>query len=167
MKIYVNRLSENKEPILSMARIGAANERDKFNFCVYVNPDSKRNGNPYFKFYDSKSYSTAKKVVRLGIKKFEIIKHNDGFTFWDISKNEAKVLDAFLSRKSKSDARCTNWEYTIYHWNNESGFITDSPDEYTDNIEAFLDGYYDNAENLKFASYIPSYQKQIIYADEI
>ncbi|MCM1226143.1 MAG: hypothetical protein NC320_01800 [Clostridium sp.] len=167
MKKFTVYPSDYKEPIMSMAQIGRSRDTDKFGYCVYVNPDSGRKGNPYFKFYNASGYNKADKVIRLGIKKFEVIKHSDGFKFWDISKQEAKALDSFLSRKSKMYSQYTNWELMIFLWNVEALFITDAPDEYESNIEAFFDGFYDTKENLAEPSYVPSYQERIVYADMI
>lgn len=167
MKKITVRPSSYKEPIMSMAQIGRSRDTDKIGFCVYVNPDSGRKGNPYFKFYNAGGYNKADKIVRLGIKRFEVIKHSDGFKFWDVTKRELKVLDIFLSRKSKDYPKYTNWEVTLYQWNKEALFITDAPDEYDSNIDAFFAGYYDTEENLSEPSYIPSTQEQILYAEEI
>lgn len=33
--------------------------------CIAVNPDSNRQGNPYFKFYNSASHKSATNVIRI------------------------------------------------------------------------------------------------------
>lgn len=35
------------------------------NISIAVNPDSKKIGDPYFKFYDSTDYTKAKRVIRI------------------------------------------------------------------------------------------------------
>lgn len=99
------------------------------------------------------------------MKKFEKIKSSDGFEYWDIGRREVKVLDDFMSRKSRDYPNYTNWEVTMYLWNRESFFIDNAPDECASNIDAYFDGYYDIDENLSHASYIPSEQSQIFYAE--
>lgn len=172
VKIYKNvelvQSEQNaSEPILSMSQIGRSRDTDKFGYCVYVNPDPGRKGNPYFKFYNASSYKKADSVIRLGIKSFEIIKHSDGLQFWNVGTKELKALDMFMARKSKEYPKYTNWEVTLYQWNREALFITDAPDEYDMNIDAFFDGYYDTDDNFSEPSYIPSFQKRIVYADMI
>lgn len=167
MQKFTVHPSDFKEPIMSMSQIGRSRDSDKFSYCVYVNPDPGRRGNPYLKFYNASNYSKADKVIRLGMKKFEIIRHSDGLKFWDVNRQELKMLDAFLSRTAKENPKYTNWQYAIYQWNREALFITDAPDEYASNIDAFFDGFYDTEENLSEPSYIPSFQERIIYADKI
>ena len=52
------------EVILGMATIGSHIDP---NFSVCVNPDAHRVGTCYFKYYNSESYTTADKVVRIGM----------------------------------------------------------------------------------------------------
>lgn len=161
-------ISENyREPIESMSQIGRNGSEDKSEYCVYVNPDQSRTGDPYLKYYNARSYSKADKVIRLGMKKFEIIHHSDGLRFWDVTRKELKTLDNFLSGRSKIFSPYTNWQVALYLWNYESDLFTDIPDKYNTIIEAFFDGYFDTEENLNKPNYLPSFQKQILYADEI
>lgn len=158
-------VSPHHEPVYSMAQIG---KNENPIFCIWVNPDQGRNGDPYFKMYDAQKYSSAKHSIRIGLKEPKLIYHADGKKFWNVTKSDLKALDRFMSKKSRKYAGFTNWQATIFDWNYEYGCIEPSPeDEFNSDIEAFFSGYYDTNENLHKPSYIPSTQRQICYADEI
>lgn len=174
MKIYKNgELTENRTivecedsyDIFCMAKIGHST---KPAFCVCVNPDAGRVGDPYLKYYNAQNCSKAKSVIRLGLKEPKLIHHKDGKLDWDVNKKELKQLDTFLSSNSKTYRGYTNWQVTIYHWNYEYGLLDeDYPEEYNSLIDAYFNGYYDTPDNISEPSYIPSYQKQIFYSDSI
>lgn len=160
MKLYAK-----SEPIYSMAQIG---QNEKPAFCIWVNPDQDRIGDPYFKMYDSQRYTTAKRSIRIGIKAPKLIYHKDGKGVWAVTTSDMKYLDAFMSKKSRKYLGYTNWESTIFDWNYEYGFITPATDsEYASDIDAFFGGYYDTSKNLNHPSYVPSTTKQPTYADLI
>ncbi len=68
----MKRLIRSSEDIFGMARIGA-DSRNKFS--VAVNPDRKRIGLCYLKYYNNVSYDKATKIARLNIRKPEYISH--------------------------------------------------------------------------------------------
>lgn len=167
MKLYKNGelIRSGSEPIYSMAQIG---QNEKPSFCIWVNPDQGRNGNPYFKMFDAQRYTSAEKSIRIGLLEPKLIFHADGKKIWNVTKSDLKELDRFMSKKSRKYAGYTNWQATIYDWNYEYGYIQPSPEDmYDSDIDAFFDGFYDTKENLSKPSYIPHTQRQIIYSDEI
>jgi hypothetical protein len=151
--------------ITSMATVGKS-DGDKPHFMVQVNPDPKRVGDPYLKYYDANNYRKADRVIRLGLKDLKAFDHSNerGIKQWNVSKDDLRVLDAFLNEKNKDFPAYTNWQVALYHWNNEYGFISNT-DEYSTNIEAFIAGYYDTDENIAEPSYVPSTQEQHKYVD--
>ncbi len=162
MKKFTVRPSNLQDDIFCMAKIGSS---EKPSFCVWVNPDPGRVGDPYLKYYNAQNYTKAESVIRLGLKETKFIYHNDGKQSWKVTKKELKQLDDFLSKKSRKFVGVTNWQVTIYHWNYEYGLIDeDFPDKYASMIDAFVDGYFDTKENLSEPSYVPSNQKQPEYA---
>ena len=162
---YDNVEDETEYDIFCMAKIG---QSAKPAFCVCVNPDAGRVGEPYLKYYNSQNYNKADAVIRLGLKEPKFIYHKDGKNQWEVTRKELKQLDEFMTKKSAKYRRYTNWEVTLYHWNYEYGFLdADYPDDYETDIDAFFDGYYDTEENLSEPSYLPSYQERIVYADMI
>jgi hypothetical protein len=153
--------------ITSMATVGKS-DGDKPHFMVQVNPDAKRIGNPYLKYYDANNYLKADRVIRLGLTDLKAFDHSSerGIKFWKVNKEDLRVLDAFLSEKSKDFPAYTYWQMALYHWNNEYGFISNT-DAYPTNIDAYMAGYYDTAENLNHKSYVPSTQEQQTYTNLI
>lgn len=165
MKNFIVFPSDYREPILTMAQVG---RNEKPGFCIWVNPDQGRKGDPYFKMYNAQSYAKADKCIRIGIREPKLIYHTDGKKVWHITESDLKYLDKFMSQKSRKYAGYSNWQATIYDWNYEYSFIHPSPEnQYEEDIDAFFDGYYDTEENLSDPSYVPSYQRQIIYAEEM
>ena len=163
MKKFTVRATDLQDDIFCMAKIGSS---IKPAFCVWVNPDSGRVGDPYLKYYNAQNYTEAESVIRLGLKEAKLIYHNDDKKRWKVTKEQLKQLDTFLSSKSAEYRRYTNWQTTIYHWNYEYGFLdSEYPDRYDTIIDAYMDGYFDTNDNLSNPSYIPSYQKQPSYAD--
>lgn len=153
MKRYVRSL----EPIECMATIGKSVDD---NFCVTVNPDQKRSGVCYLKYFNSSSYTSADKVIRVSLLEPRVIfhKNRDGKKTWRINSKDKKNLVEFLKRNSKDWVGTDNWHSVLYHWNNELGLIDDVvPEEFNSAIEAFVAGYFDTKENLSHPSYVPSY----------
>ncbi|MCM1226185.1 MAG: hypothetical protein NC320_02010 [Clostridium sp.] len=160
---YDNTVDETEYDIFCMAKIG---QSAKPAFCVCVNPDAGRVGEPYLKYYNAQNYNKAEAVIRLGLKEPKFIYHKDGKKQWNVTKRELKQLNEFMSKKSIDDKPYTNWQSTLYHWNYEYGFLdSDYPEEYDRRIDAFFDGFYDTKENLAEPSYLPSCHEQILYAD--
>lgn len=145
------------EPIETMSTIG---RNENPSFAVTVNPDSGRMGDCYFKYFNSADYRTADKLARISFTepKKVIHKNTDGKQEWELNVKDKKILCKFLSSKSRKykSLNITNWQSALYHWNYEYGFFTyDYPDDYGLEIEAYLDGFYDNIEH-------PSYLKSTL-----
>ena len=146
------------EVILGMATIGSHIDP---NFSVCVNPDAHRVGTCYFKYYNSESYTTADKVVRMNIRKPEVVIHRnrDGKKHWVLNSREKRAICDYLREPTRFDYRhkATNWEYLLYTWNIECQLLGDFPsDSYDTPFEAFVDGWYDTDENLSNPSYVAS-----------
>lgn len=62
-----------------------------------------------------------------------------------------------MNSKSKKNPKYTNWEYTIFSWNDEYRFL-ESYEGVEPLIDEFFNGYFDTEENLSNPSYVPSYQ---------
>ena len=150
MKKYI----KNTEAIYCMATVGRNLSQ---NFTVAVNPDSKHIGLCYLKYYNSNNYKKADKVIRLNLKKPEKIYHTnfDGKENWEINSQERKMLCQFLDSQSKQFPEFTYWQLTLYHWNNEYGFLlSDYPDAFANHIEAFISGFYDDLDESMHPSYM-------------
>ena len=145
------------EPIECMSTIGT--NQDPL-FTVVVNPDSNRSGDAYLKLCNGKNFLASTEVVRLSLKSLELIKpHHDGKKEWVINNKYIKKLKEFLSKPSRVSKGYSNWQYLIYSWNYEYGFLEGTTEGYDTLIDAFFDGYYDTEENLADPSYVPSYQQ--------
>ena len=77
--------------------------------CIAVNPDSNRQGNSYFKFYNSANYKSATKVVRILFNSANYIEHQnaDGKKLWKLSHKDKKVLKELLNSSSKKYSNMT------------------------------------------------------------
>lgn len=72
------------------------------NVSIAVNPDSERQGYPYFKFYNSVYYGDAAKVVRILFNSADYVdnKNAEDQKLWKLSHNEKKLLKELLSSPS-------------------------------------------------------------------
>ena len=88
-------------------------------FSVHVNPDPKRDGDEYFKIYNSPNYNKAKKIARIKFKepKYVIHQNKDGKVNWSLNSCEKKNLIDFLSSKNSKNPNLTNWEVAIILFN--------------------------------------------------
>ena len=57
----------------------------EYGILVAVNPDSKRSGNPYFKFYNNVNYNKATKVIRILFNKADYVVHRDKIELWKLN----------------------------------------------------------------------------------
>lgn len=127
-------------------------------FTVIVNPDSRRIGDPYLKICDGKRFHSSEHTARLNLKEPALVKHHsDGKKEWNLTNKDIKNLKNYLNSKSKKNPKYTNWEYTIFSWNDEYGFL-ESYEGVEPLIDEFFNGYFDTEENLSNPSYVPSYQ---------
>lgn len=152
----MKRLFKYLEPVECTATIG---EDDKNNFCVTVNPDQNRSGDCYLKYFNSKRYASADKVIRISLTKPRVFIHKNYYVkkTWFINSKDKKNLVNFLFSNSKDYKGLSNWQVTLYQWNNEMRLLkNDFPDKYNSRIEAFADGYFDIAECSYDLSYVPS-----------
>lgn len=156
-----------QEPFAGTVPIGKSDDSDDIEYCVCINSNPIRYYRPYLKFYNAKEFYRAEKVIRLGLKQPEVVLQTDELEFWNVTKNELRLLDKFLAQKSKIFSVYSNWQTALFIWNSENLFFTDFPKEYPSITDAYFDGFYDTEENLKKPHYLPSFQKQIFYADEI
>lgn len=146
------------DDIYGMATIG---RHENPNFLVAVNPDTNRFGDCYFKYYDDKSFDSAKRVTRLSFTAPVKVKHRnrDGKQEWDLNTKDRKNLCNYLDEPSK-DYRLsglTNWVMALYHCDNECGLLSDDyPEEYSNKVDAFLHGFYDTEENITNPNYLVS-----------
>ncbi len=158
MKRYIKNVEEHLElePIVSMARVGLD---DSAKMLYYVNPDDRRVGDPYFKVYNNISHRIATEIARISFLEPRYIVHRDeaGKQPWKLNSSEKKKMINFLSKKS-GFLNLTFWQYTMYHWDNEYGFLHNQFDttRYNNILEAYADGFYDTEENLNHPSYLRS-----------
>ena len=153
MKRYI----KSSEAIFGMATVGVHRKPD---FMIAVNPGAHHKGLCYFKYYNSDSYMTATQVTRINLRAPAKVFHRnrDGKKEWNLNTADKNALYDYLLRQSDSfkSFSITNWQYVLYLWNNEYGLLNDPyPDEYGSRAEAFIDGYYDEA-NADDPSYVAS-----------
>lgn len=120
------------------------------NISIAVNPDQKKVGDPYFKFYNNASYMKATAVIRIMFFRVAYMKHEDGKELWELNSSEKKLLVKSLKSVSKKYKAFgfTVWDATKFDWNYEYlGFDIES-DEY-------LAGAYDDIYK-DVQSYVPS-----------
>jgi hypothetical protein len=108
----------------------------EYGIGVSVNPDSKRSGNPYFKFYNSSDYLSATKIIRIMFNKPDYIIHNNGKELWKLNSKEKKLLMDVLHMPSKRYRGRTNWEAAKFDWNYE--YLEEMID-----IDEYFNGDYD------------------------
>lgn len=127
------------------------------NISIAVNPDSKKIGDPYFKFYDSTDYTKAKRVISIFFTKPGYTKHSDGKKLCVLNHDDKKLLVKTLKSISKKYKACgfTVWDAAKYDWNYEYLKIDIEPDE-------FISGSYDELYK-DVPSYVPSTLKMPDY----
>lgn len=86
-----------KDTLQEMATVYRNTE---YNICITVNPDPNHIGNPYFKIYNSTSYTSADKGIRISFLKPSYIMHADTKASWKLNKKEKQLLISFLLDKS-------------------------------------------------------------------
>lgn len=118
---------------------------------IVVNPNSNRQGNPYFKFYNSTNYSTADKVVRILFNYADYVIHTntDGKKLWKLSHKEKRILNELLNKPSTKYSNMTVWEACKFEWNTE--YL-----ELPINLDKYINGEYDkDVHYTKNAGYVP------------
>ena len=80
-----------------LGEMATVHKDSKYNIMVFVNPDKNRNGEKYFKFYNSNSYTTADKVIRISFDEPKYIYHKnmDGKLDWILNSKEKKEKRKF------------------------------------------------------------------------
>lgn len=102
-------------------------QRDnRFNMCVAVNPDRKRNlkNTEYFKVYNHIDPTKATKIARIKFRECEYVIHNNngGKKNWKLNSKERKQLMKILISPSKNFPDKRVWDELIRNYNNEAGF---------------------------------------------
>ena len=94
---------------------------NKNNVSIAVNPDSERQGHPYFKFYNNVYYGDAAKVVRILFNSADYVenKNAEDQKLWKLSHKEKKLLKELLSSPSAEYSDMTIWEACKFEWNFE------------------------------------------------
>lgn len=118
--------------------------------CIAVNPDSNRQVNSYFKFYNSANYKSATKVVRILFNSANYIEHQnaDGKKLWKLSHKDKKVLKELLNSSSKKYSNMTMWEACKFEWNSECIEPI--------NVDKYISGEYDKDETyMKNPNFLP------------
>lgn len=144
------------EPIESMSQIGIDKENNR---VYYVNPDTGRQGEPYFKAYNNKSVGKASSIARISFlaPKYIFHRNSDGKSNWILSSKERKQMVEYLNKKS-AFFNVTSWQYAMYTWNLEWGFFSDGfpEDKFSSAIDAYVKGHFDSSKNLEHPSYLQS-----------
>lgn len=158
MKRYIKTIETTAglEPIESMARVGVDTDS---NMIYYVNPDLNRIGEPYFKVYNNTSHQKANKIARISFLTPKYIEHRDesGKQPWKLNSSDRKKVCNYLNKKSPF-LGVTFFQYAMYNWNLEYGFLDHTLDEkYDSPLSAYKDGFFDTEENLSHSSYLASY----------
>ncbi len=101
-------------------------QRDrKYNMCVAVNPDSKRNlkNKEYFKVYNHIDPTKATKIARIMFRdcKYIIHKNNGGKQNWELNAKERRQLMTILISPSTKSPQNRVWDELINSYNYEAG----------------------------------------------
>lgn len=127
----------------------------EYGIMVAVNPDSNRNGNPYFKFYNSSNYRKATKVIRVLFKEPDYVIHSDNMDLWKITSKEVKLLIDILNKPSTRYKPHSNWVAAKFDWNYE--YLEELLD-----INDYVKGLYDDKYKNN-PGYVPSTLKMPDY----
>lgn len=98
--------------------------RDKrAGYLIQVNPDICRQGDEYFKIFDSTNERRAKKMARILFRKPEYVYHsnNRGKEIWMLNSKEKRYLMDILHTQNEDDPNITNWQNIILAYNFEKG----------------------------------------------
>lgn len=128
----------------------------EYGIGVSVNPDSNRQGNPYFKFYNNPNYTKATKIIRILFASPDYVYHKDGKQLWELNNKEKKLLIDILRQESNQYDGYTNWEIAKYNWNCE--YL-----EVQLNMKKYFKGEYDE-QYTSNAGYVPSTLKMPDYS---
>lgn len=129
------------------------------NISVAVNPDSKKVGDPYFKFYNSVDFNKSTAVIRIMFNSADYTYHTDGKKLWKLNSKEKKLLVKTLKSESKKyrPFGFTVWDAAKFDWNYEYLQIDIEP-------EGYISGEYDETFKNN-PSYVPSTLKMPNYLD--
>jgi hypothetical protein len=108
----------------------------EYGVLVAVNPDSRRIGIPYFKFYNNSNYNKADSVIRILFTEPDYIVHKDGKKLWNLNSSDKRLLMQILQEESKQYKGITNWDAAKFNWNYE--YLEEMLD-----FEKYFDGEYD------------------------
>ena len=131
------------------------------NKCITVNPDSNKEGNPYFKYYNHQSYNSATAVIRILFKEpgFVIHKNYDGKDFWNISVSDKKILMKILMSPYSANKNYTIWDYAKYQWNYE---YLEVDIDFEDYVNGEYDDFYkDNPSYVSSKEQIKNYNQTL------
>lgn len=107
----------NEDYLAEMATI-AYNQHENIGICV--SPDPGHIGDPYFKFYNSASYTSAKLLIRIYFKKVGYTIHkSDSKKPWKLNSKERKLLVKTLQDECDYVEDINNWDYAKLKWNTE------------------------------------------------
>lgn len=148
-----NESFEYMECLYEMATIRPASSLDKLGILLAVNPDSNRDGNPYFKMYNSTSFYTATTVWRISFTESVFIKEHKGKikASTSMNKSEKTKLIEYLSLESKDFRGSTIWDELKYRWNSEKDLMNNF--SFSDYISGKADNYYKTVDNK--GNYVP------------
>lgn len=127
----------------------------EYSICVTVNPDSKRTGVRYFKFYNDPDPRQATHVIRILFNEPDYVVHKDGKKLWKLNTHEKKLLIKVLKEESSRYSGRTNWQVAMYDWNYE--YL-----EEMINSDKYFNGEYDEMYK-DVPGYVPSTLKMPDY----
>lgn len=108
------------EPIYAMANIYVSREKS---ITLQIHVASTRVGNPYFKAFDSDSFTKARRVARISMRKPEYIIHKDraGKQPWTLNAQEKATLLEILALPNSyaGNFHGTTWQCLVVAYNME------------------------------------------------
>lgn len=146
------KLIYEEENLVEMSTIYYGNTE---NVGIAVNPDGGRIGDPYFKFYNNKSYSASTHLARIMFFKPEYAVHSGSKKPWNLNSKERKILVTVMNKESDYYDNATNWDAAKFDWNREALKLPIK-------ISKYLQGEYDELYSDN-PSYVPSYLKMPNY----
>ncbi|MCL2049409.1 MAG: hypothetical protein FWG87_11865 [Defluviitaleaceae bacterium] len=142
---------ENGVEDLTLMSTAHVSVEDNIGFAAH--PDSIRN-DAYFKVYNHTYYLKATKLIRLSFKEAKYFVHKgDGKQLWVLENKELKmIIDCLKSKPTQRNAEgfSTVWEFLIYLWNKECGFIW-----HRDYDEKYPEGCKPTSALLKNPRFVP------------
>ena len=130
----IKKILEDTENLNEMAIVFKSRE---YSILIAVNPDSHRQGDPYFKFLNNSNYQRATKIIRILFNRCDYVIHNDGKELWHLSNKDKKLLIEILNKRSTKYKDYTNWEAAKFDWNLE--YLEEMLD-----IDEYYKGNYDD-----------------------